>query len=203
MTSAAVQLVETWQDVPRALPPGVKGRQTARDPARVRVVLIHQTAVSGGFDVSRAQLAKVPADLPEPERERLARQTRYTDTPYHGLFDVQARASIVQWPAWAFMWHGNGGNPDSVGWAYDGKFPGDDLDIDGGREALEHMIDCARRQGAKLEQVAAHRQHNANRGGDPGAEIWRGIVLPVAAKCRLSEATRITGSGRTIPANWY
>jgi hypothetical protein len=100
------------------------------------------------------------------------------------------------------MWHGNGGNPDSVGWAYDGAFPGDALDIDGGRASLEHLIDSARAQGAKLDRVEAHRQHNANRGGDPGAEIWRGIVLPVAAKCGLRGSTRVTGTGKPVPSSW-
>jgi hypothetical protein len=198
-----VQLIETWQSVPRPLAPGHKGStRRVRDPARVSVLLIHQTAVLGGFGATERQIDATPDHLPRYEREQVARQIRYRKTPYHGVYDPQASVSIVQWPVWAYMWHGNGGNGDSVGWAYDGKIPGDDLDVDAAREALRHMIDAARRQGAKLARVESHRQHSAARGGDPGAEIWRGVVLPVAAECGLGLSTRVTGSGQANPAAW-
>jgi len=201
--SSVVQLVESWQDVPRPLPAGNKGSTgRQRDPARVSVLLIHQTAVLGGFGVTKHQLAAVPEHLPPAEREQVARQTRYRSTPYHAVYDPKSRVSIVQWPVWAYMWHGNGGNIDSVGWAYDDKIPGGDLDVDAAREALRHVIDAARRQGAELARVESHRQHSSARGGDPGAEIWRGVVLPIAAECGLVASTRTTGSGRVNPAAW-
>lgn len=198
-----VQLLETWQDVPQPLPAGHKGStRRVRDPARVSVLLVHQTAVRGGFGVADRQVAWLPDHIPRAGREQVARQIRYRTTPYHGVYDPRSRCSIVQWPVWAYMWHGNGGNADSFGWAIDGRYPGDDLDVDGARESMRHAIDAARRQGARLERVESHRQHSADRGGDPGAEIWREVVLPVAAECGLAVTTRVTGSGRVNPGSW-
>lgn len=198
-----IQLVETWQDVPYPLPKGFKGRRThRRDPSQVTVFLIHQTAVKSGFGVAASQVARQPAHLPEAERRQLARQARYMQTPYHGIYDSQSRVSIVQWPVWAYTYHGNGGNSASVAWGVDGLWNRnhqDDLDIDSARESMRHQIECAKSQGAKLECVESHAQHSATRQLDPNAAIWRGVVLPVARELGLAVSLRVTGSGR-IPA---
>lgn len=195
-----IQLVETWRDVPRPPAPiPFKGRRTLRDPSSVTVFLVHQTAVRGGFGVAASQIKAQPAHLPDAERRQLARQARYLQTPYHGVFDTQSRVSIAQWPVWAYTYHGNGGNAASYAWAVDGLWDrshSDDLDVDAARESMRHQIDCARRQGAKLECVESHAQHSATRQLDPGAEIWRGVVLPVAAECGLGVSMRTTGTGK-------
>jgi hypothetical protein len=193
-----IQIVEPWQDV-RGLPPDFKGKRTRRRPDLVTVLLVHQTAVKGGFGVTAKQVAEQPAHLPAEDRRQLARQVRYRESPYHGVYDAQARASIAQWPVWAYSHHGNGGNALSYGWAIDGLWSAthaDDFDVDAARESMRHQIDCARRQGAKLACVESHAQHSATRGRDPGPEIWRGVVLPVAAECGLVVSMRTTGTGK-------
>lgn len=193
-----IQLVESWQDA-QALSPEFKGRRAPRKPDAVIVFLVHQTGVKRGFGVTAKQVAAQPEHLPAGERRQLARQARYRKTPYHGVYDTQSRVSIAQWPVWAYSYHGNGGNALSYGWAIDGLWSAthaDDLDVDAARESMRHQIDCARRQGAKLACVESHAQHAASRGRDPGAEIWRGVVLPVAAECGLGVSLRTTGTGK-------
>lgn len=200
MAGNVIQLIETWQDVPYPLPAGTKGRLKTRRPGeQVTAFLVHQTAVRGGFGVTSSQIAATPDHLPEAERRQIARQARYRKTPYHGIYDPQSRVSIVQWPIWAYMWHGNGGNAASFGWAIDGLWDrshADDLDVDASREAMRHALDCGFRQGAEFECVESHAQHSAGRQLDPGAEIWRGVVLPVAAEFGLGVSMRTTGTGK-------
>src|SRR5262249_10121970 len=149
------------------------------------------------FDVSSRVLARYNG------YEAEARQARYRDTPYHGLFSAKDKASIVQWPAWAHTFHGNKANATSVGWAYDGKFPGDELALPSARAALRHFVRAMRGAGAPLRYVEAHRQHSADRGGDPGVEIWSRLVRPLLTELDLQERpTRTTGSGLKLPPEW-
>jgi hypothetical protein len=200
--TSQIELVETWQSVPYPLPSLAKGKlQTRRDPADVTVFLVHQTGVRTGFGTAAYQVARIPAEGLTPGRRRdLAREARYRSTPYHSIFDPKRRASIVQWPVWAYMSHGNGGNRASMAWALDGLWPGDLLDIDLARDAMRHSLECGFSQGAKFNCVESHAQHSfPARAGDPGAEIWRGVVLPVAAEFKLASSLRTTGTGK-IPS---
>lgn len=198
-----VRLVDTSESVPYPLPTGAKGRARERRPLeRVDVWLVHQTAVRGGFGVAERTIAQVLREHPHLSREdaiAVARQLRYRKTPYHSLYDPQSRQSVIQWPAWAYMYHGNGGNSRSFAWAYDGRPPGDEIDIDGARESALHSIHAAREQGAKLTHAESHAQHSNMRGGDPGADLWRGVVLWACEREGLTVSTRTTGSGK-IPA---
>lgn len=174
-----------------------KARKRPRSLELVDTVVIHQTAVAGGFDVGARVLARYRG------HESEARQARYRDTPYHGLYSPKDEASIVQWPAWAHTFHGNNANATSVGWAYDGKFPGDKLGLPGARAALRHFVRAMRSAGAPLRYIEAHRQHSADRGGDPGVEIWSKLVRPLLGELDLQErATRTTGSGLKLPPDW-
>jgi hypothetical protein len=188
--------VETYRNVtsvPRAFE---KGRKRPRSLLAVDTVVIHQTAVGGGFSVSKRMLE-------HHGDEFRARQIRYRDTPYHGLFSPRDRASIIQWPAWMHTFHGHASNTTSIGWAYDGKVPGDELDLLGARAALRHFVIAMREIGAPLRYVEAHRQHAAERARDPGVEIWTQVVRPVLEKVGLEErSARTTGSGLTLPADW-
>jgi hypothetical protein len=189
-----VESFRTVTSVPRGFS---KGRKRPRLLSTVDTVLIHQTAVSGGFGVSERLLARHRG---EPF---VARQARYRDTPYHGVYSPIDRASIVQWPGWVHSFHGNGGNEYSVAWAYDGKLPGDVLDLNGARSALRHFVFAMREAGASLRYIEAHRQHSNQRGADPGVEIWSLVVRPLLAELGLQErATHTTGSGLALPDDW-
>ena len=194
-----IRLVDTSASVPYPLPSGAKGRARERRPLeRVDVWLVHQTAVRGGFGVTERMIAAVMCDHPHLSREdaiAVARQLRYRKTPYHSVYDPQSRQSVVQWPAWAYMYHGNGGNSRSFAWSYDGK-TGDEIDVDGARESALHSIQTAREQGARLAVVESHAQHSAQRCGDPGADLWRGVVLWACEREGLAVSTRTTGTGK-------
>ena len=179
------------------MPPGEKWRARPRPLAQVTTVLVHQTAVHGGFGVRSQLLDRHGGDA------LAARQARYRDTPYHELYSPQDRASIVQWPAWAYTFHGHKANRYSVGWAYDGKLPGDALDVEGARASLTHFVEVMREAGAPLRYVEAHRQHSAQRGGDPGVEIWTRVVRPLLEQLELAQRPEhVTGTGKRLPPAW-
>lgn len=190
-----VEYIESFRTVSQ-LPDGFKGRRVRRDVKDVVALVVHQTAVSGGFGVTRASVERSGSEL-------LARLARYRSTPYHALYSPADRASIVQWPLWAHGYHGNRSNAYSIGWSYDGRFPGDALHVDQARQSLAHVVSVAREVGAPLQYVEAHRQHSAQRGGDPGLEIWRDVVLPMLPALGLSmRPTHTTGDGLPLPDAW-
>lgn len=193
---AGMLFIETHRTV-TSIPRGFeKARKSPRVLATVDTVVIHQTAVEGGFAVSTRLLA-------QHRDEFQARQARYRDTPYHGLYSPRDRASIIQWPAWVHTFHGHKSNATSVGWAYDGLLPGDALDVPGARAALRHFVRTIREAGAPLRYVEAHRQHSAERARDPGVEIWTQIVRPLLGQIGLEErATHTTGTGLVLPDDW-
>lgn len=194
---AGMLFVESYRNVTSVPRKFEKARTRPRSLADVDSIVIHQTAVAGGFDVSSRLLEHHRGDA------FAARQARYRDTPYHGLFSAKDHASIIQWPAWVHSFHGNKANATSVGWAYDGKLPGDELDIPGARAALRHFVIAMREAGATLRFVEAHRQHAAQRALDPGVQIWTQIVRPLLPELMLEErAARTTGTGLALPHEW-
>lgn len=189
--------VESFRNVTNVPRGFTRGRKRPRPLSKVDTVLVHQTAVGGGFGLSERLLGRHQGQMVG------ARQARYRDTPYHGIYSPMDRASVVQWPAWVHSFHGNGGNKYSVGWAYDGKLPGDVLDLHGARSALRHFVTAMREVGAELRYIEAHRQHSSQRGGDPGVGIWSLIVRPLLAELGLEERPQhTTGSGLTLPDDW-
>lgn len=174
-----------------------KYSKTPRDVSQVDTILVHQTDVRGGFDLSDEQLEAGGGD------PALARALRYRNTSYHSLYSPQDRYAWIQWPAWARTWHGDGANKYSVGFAVDGKFPGDKLDVEGTREAFRRTVRAFRSAGAPIKYVEAHRQHDDARAGDPGQEIWSKIVVPTLRELNLQERpTHTTGDGLVIPDYW-
>lgn len=191
-----VLFVETYRNVTNVPRGFAKARPRPRSLAAVDTIVIHQTAVGGGFAVSKRM-------VDQHRDEFRARQVRYRDTPYHGLFSPRDRASIIQWPGWAHTFHGHKSNETSVGWAYDGALPGDELDLLGASAALRHFVTAMREAGVPLRYVEAHRQHSADRALDPGVEIWTKLVRPMLAQVGLEErSTRTTGTGLALPADW-
>jgi hypothetical protein len=190
--------VDSWRAEPK-VPAGVKGKSRPRWIEKVTAIGLHQTAVAGGFGVSRAMIALAGGD------PAAARRKRYRATPYHAIYDPQSRQSIVQWPATLHSYHGNGMNAYTLGWAYDDRIDPThqpELDVDGAREALAHLVEVGREQGCPLRWVEAHRQHSDQRGRDPGEELWQAL-RPIFADLGLTERpAHTTGSGRTLPPAW-
>lgn len=195
-SQTGLSFVESFHNVTSIPRDFDKARKQPRAISVVSTVVVHQTAVEGGFGVS-AKLLERTGDL------ALARQMRYRDTPYHGIYSPQDRTSVVQWPAWAYTYHGHKSNAYALGWAYDGLLPGDELDVEGAQTALRHFVTAMRGVGVKLKYVEAHRQHSSQRAGDPGPEIWSQIVRPLLKELKLAERpTRTTGSGKALPKRW-
>jgi hypothetical protein len=193
----------TWREIV-ALPADFKGRAAARGVETVDTVLVHQTAAPKGFGLTAQQINAADGGA------LAALEQRYRSTPYHGVYSPRGSSrtakvastmgvSAVQWPVWAYSNHGHGGNSVSVGWAYDGALPGDALDVEGGRQAFAHFVGEARAQGAPIKYVETHAQHSAERGGDPGDEIWEKIIRPMLGPLGLAVRARTTGDG-AVPA---
>jgi hypothetical protein len=218
VSDTAITLLDDWRS--QRCPWRVvdsKRRWLARSVAGVDTVLVHATGVKGGFGVSRQQSAAalVRTDKTTPHvglsdadyafARTDARLHRYRETPYHGLYSPRDRVSVVQWPATDFTYHGNKPNAVSVGWAYDGKFTpteSDDLDVEGGRASLRHLINAALEQGCPLRRVTAHAQHS-NKPHDPGPRVWLEVVEPVAGEFGLVVALDwVTGNGRDEIDRW-
>ena len=152
----------------------------------------------GGFGVTARQLARFEGD---PDAEQLARVARYKKTPYHGIYSPKSKVSVVQWPVWAYMYHGHKSNRYSLGWAYDALLPEDPLDASGARESVRHLLAYAKSQGCEIRHIEAHAQHS-NKPRDPGAGIWREVAQPIAREFGLTFTDRVTGKGAPIPASW-
>lgn len=186
-----------------ALPATYKGRLSPRELAAIDTVVIHQTDAGGGFGLTARQLSAQREDY------QAALAKRYDETPYHGVFsprtsDVGRKFAspgvlFLNWPAWAYTFHGHGSNASSVGFAYDGKVPGDVIDVDGARQAFADFVEQVRKQGAPLRYVEAHAQHSSDRHGDPGDAIWQQVILPTLPGLGLTVRRRTTGTG-SLPA---
>ena len=169
---------------------------TRRDVKNIDTILVHQTAVGGGFGVSSSQIAKAGS-------AEAARAKRFQETTYHAIYSPKDQRSRIQWPLWAYTYHGNGANKYSIGLAYDGKFPGDVLDVEGFERSLAHVVTRARQAGAPIKYVEAHRQHWNQRGADLGQEIWQKAIMPMLGPLNLQQRRdHVTGSGLTIPDSW-
>lgn len=175
------------------------------DVARVDLVVVHVTAVRGGFGVAksavrrweagiRAGFPSTPAAIVSQLRaidldadvglvaRRLALWGRFRDVPYHGIACRNGDA-ISNHPLSRHSWHGDGGNV-GVGWAIDCA-PNEVLDewmIETGRASLRILIDRLRRKSTMPTiRVAPHRAFSASRRNDTGPMVWREVVEPVIA----------------------
>lgn len=212
-----ITLLSTWrsgQRCPRRVDGKPKRSIWRREPSTVDTILVHATAVRGGFGVATAQLAAVTqAQLdavghgltPDAAVYTAALAARFARTTYHGVYMPRIRTSLVQWPAMDRTYHGDAANSCSMGWAYDGSFrPGllDDLDIEAARESLRHLIRDALEQGCPLRRVSPHANHSTKQ-HDPGPLVWREVIVPVAEQLGLELALDwTTGEGQPWARRW-
>lgn len=186
-------IAPTWPADP---PAHFKGRHgVVRQPGQVDTLLVHQTAVAGGFGAAslEARIARYGG-----------RSRARPGTPYHYVYSPQDAAVVALWHPRLYSYHGNGGNRYSVGYAVDGKWPGDELDAGQLEEATRLVLDHLADIGYPVTHLEAHRQHSQARGGDPGPQLWGPIVRACAQAGRPACLPRahVTGTGQAIPASW-
>jgi hypothetical protein len=187
-----------------------RGRVVERAPADVCGITIHQTACVFG-----------PLDDREKAYRRAHRISTHATAFADGTF-------VSAFPLTWYMHHGNGTNASSLGLECEGRYPGlvddpatprrEDIDstwggpptplderaVDTFRAALRWLVETGRAEGMPIEFIWAHRQSSAMRRSDPGAEIWRRVVLDYAVPelGLKTEPARIWGSGKPIPRAW-
>lgn len=165
-------------------------RPVFRKPAEVRLLMLHQMAVTFG-------------------REGQAFAERAGKTAYHVAVSDDGGAVGLLKPWLAYANHGGHANRPSVGLGVEGTFPGEARrrgrkhtpitpGLEAGiRRAMERVL-----ADLDLEALVAHRQSSANRRGDPGEELWT-IGADVARSLGLRvDLTTTWHDGKPIPGIW-
>lgn len=180
----------------------VQGRLMQRDPKTITGICVHQTAVVFGASSAAVLAAKGDRDL--------ARHRRALGVHAHATA-FQDGTGVLAYQLPSYVFHGNGLNAESIGLeiegAYDGKADRREVPdgaVSAARELLARIVDEGRKAGMPLTHIWAHRQSSPSRRGDPGAELWRRVVLEYAVPVLGLETQpgRTWGEGRPIPREW-
>jgi len=181
-----------------------------RDPKTITGIVVHQTACTFG-----------PSDDADRRHRRAQRIPAHATAFRDGTF-----VTPCDLPAYAQ--HGHRLNGRSLGLEIEGRYSGEvddpatapredlgstwggppdvvtDLVVECARVALKWLVDEGRRLGCPIKFVWAHRQSSATRRSDPGAELWRRVVLLYAIPALGLEAQPglVVGDGRPIPRSW-
>lgn len=184
-----------------------KGRrwtQLREDLSKVEVLTLHQTATSIG--VSERLLAAHGGDVLRARMTRLSgTSAARRGVPYHGLFSPEDDATLLPWHP-RFVTHHGDFNRWTLGWAYIGKFPGDEVSprLEAHFAAvLEHWLEM----GVGLKYIHAHRQHASKRRNvkpsDPGPELWPLLERVASGFGIVAQPEATTGFGLTLPDHWH
>lgn len=179
-----------------------RNRRKWNGPSRNRKkkgICLHHTAIAGGMRGP----SKVPPGWPERVRDfkhgllktdtliRLAYRVagqgpRYTGQSYHVWSTRLSGGLIFNLPFDFRTWHGDGANDDFLGYAIDYHSGKDSLwDLQLERIKLTRTVARARDEGHPIEELTVHGAW-ANKPIDPGAEVIREIMEPVAAGVGLT-----------------
>lgn len=201
--------------------------RTPAEMAYLQVLTAHVTDVDGGYGVAKFQLdrwrarlqtGKVPADLLGQLTDpadlggasfELALLERYSAAPYHRI-GSRRLGSIRNHPMGLRTSHGGPGGNDGGGWALDcdntEKLAPSLVEI--GMASLDDAIAEMLELGAPRVVVVGHRAWEKNRLQDPGAIVWREVVVPVVdARARAGFPVVIgyrtkAGTGLPVPLSW-
>lgn len=197
-----------------------------RNVDELDMIVVHITAVSGGFgvspkrvrfwkgalydgDVPDAIASHLPDAHPDENARRLALWERYRACPYHQISAANGD-DLINHPLSRRSWHANGANT-GVGWALDCG-PKDNLSpnrIAQGRHSLGTLISRVLFDSAKAIQhgvrIVPHRCSSKDRRGDTGAQVWREVVLPTVRA--WGDTVRVDyefrcGTGLPVPLSW-
>lgn len=119
----------------------------------------------------------------------------------------------------ACLWHGHGFNGRSVGIEVEGLFAGvegrastfprghlptvmTDAQVEAAKTCARHAVATVAAHGGKIRYVVAHRQSRVDiKQRDPGEQVWKRVVIPVAAEFGLEIGPTLRG-GADIPEAW-
>jgi hypothetical protein len=186
------------------------GKALVRDPKTIKGIGIHQTACVFG-----------------PMNDINKRHRRALGVPIHALA-FRDGVIATPYPMLWYMYHGNGLNAFTYGLEIEGHYPGllddpttprredeesvwgssatplDDLTIETARTAVKYLYEKGLSLGSPLQYIWAHRQSSGTRRSDPGAAIWKHVVLDYAvAVLKLkTEPKRTWQAGMPIPSAW-
>lgn len=214
--------LSTTRKNPPDVPPGGEpkyslknGKVLVRDPKKITTIGIHQMACVFG-----------------PANDREKAFLRALNIPAHAC--AYDGVIVTPIPLLWYAYHGNGMNAYSLGLEIEGHYAGKlddpntiakredlasmsdgkeptpwtDLRRDTACAAVKLLVDGGRALGCPIEFIEAHRQHHAGKPSDPGAMIWKTVVLDYAVpvlglKVRNDRVTTMSkGSGRPIPKDW-
>jgi hypothetical protein len=184
------------------------GRPLVRDPAKIDTIMVHQT--STGFSANKRLAEKIGV------HEALHR--RGLDIKSHVcVFNGRTAGTrcnhvLITKPMLWYVYHGHKMNYRSVGIEIEGNFPlkydpnspmMTNEDVKAAQLGIVTLYREAKKAGCPIKYIVAHRQSSAARLRDPGEEIWRRVVLPVASRLGLElKPDYITGTGKPIPDYW-
>lgn len=167
-----------------------RGRPVLRDPSTLRVLMLHQMAVTF-------------------HREGRAFAERAAKTAYHcAVSDDGGEVALLK-PWRVYANHGGYANAASIGLGVEGGYPGTV-----GRRNRKHtvvtpMLELGLRRAMEevladvdLETLVSHRQSSASRRGDPGQELWTmGADLARTLGLKVDGST-VWHDGRPVPGIW-
>lgn len=216
-------------DLTEWMPPDEKWkayRQRFHDLEKLDTIVVHITAVRGGYGVSRRRVAfweqvlmgtkKPPSRFPvellevlplgtlKDQASRLALWERYRNAPYHQI-GAGNGDSIANHSLRRYSWHAGKGN-FGVGWALDAG-PNQALDswmVDTGQASLAtlaHRIDPTYQRPIR---VVPHRCFTSGRVRDTNPTVWREVVKPVVEQTPnlWIDYEMRRGTGRPVPRSW-
>lgn len=186
------------------------GKTVVRDPKTITGITIHQTACVFG-----------------PANDRQKAYRRALGVPAHVVAFRDGTFVVPANPLW-YLYHGNSLNASTYGLECEGQYPGllddpttpkredeattwggtatplDDLAIETFRAALKWIVEEGRNLGSPLKYILAHRQSNGQKPSDPGAGIWKHVVMEYAVPVLGLEPqiSKTWGDGRMIPTQW-
>jgi len=173
---------------------GRDGLVIVRDPATIDAITIHQTACVFG-----------PANDAEKKHRRAINVSAHCTAFQDGTVAI---AHPLLW----YVYHAGKLNARSIGLECEGVFPGvgvgsdriSDMALASYCTALKELVDRARALGCPIGYIFAHRQSSGSRRSDPGAEIWKKVVLEFAVNALglKTDVDFVTGDGRAIPKEW-
>jgi hypothetical protein len=190
----------------------VNGHTVVRNPKSIRGIVLHQTACTYG--VSQQQINAAGGD------KELALHRRSLNVACH-VMAFRDGVTVINNEFERYIYSANGQNAESVSVETEGNYPGltdepekttwnpppnvvTDEVVLAARASMHYLVQEARKLGAPLEFVWAHRQSSASRRADPGQELWERVVLQYAVPVLglKTECGRTWGDGRPIPIEW-